>query len=132
MLDAGEAAESESAQVKLLATEMAVRVTNQAMQLHGGNGYTTERRVERYWRDARLTTTSREPARSSAASSAIACSESEYHWEGEVTAARRRPLLAHKRTFVSDLRIEVRYWPIADIRSAAGQRRAEVSLRVRT
>ena len=23
--------------------------------LHGGNGYTTERRVERYWRDARLT-----------------------------------------------------------------------------
>ncbi|WP_375409541.1 acyl-CoA dehydrogenase family protein [uncultured Methylobacterium sp.] len=56
LLDAGEAAESESAQVKLLATEMAVRVTNQAMQLHGGNGYTTERRVERYWRDARLTT----------------------------------------------------------------------------
>ena len=56
LLDQGEAAESESAQVKLLATEMAVRVTNQAMQLHGGNGYTTERRVERYWRDARLTT----------------------------------------------------------------------------
>ncbi len=28
----------------------------QAMQLHGGNGYTTERRVERYWRGARLTT----------------------------------------------------------------------------
>jgi alkylation response protein AidB-like acyl-CoA dehydrogenase len=56
LLDAGEAAESESAQVKLLATEMAVKVTNQAMQLHGGNGYTTERRVERYWRDARLTT----------------------------------------------------------------------------
>jgi alkylation response protein AidB-like acyl-CoA dehydrogenase len=35
---------------------MAVRVTNQAMQLHGGNGYTTERAVERHWRDARLTT----------------------------------------------------------------------------
>ena len=32
------------------------RVTSQAMQLHGGNGYTTERSVERYWRDARLTT----------------------------------------------------------------------------
>jgi alkylation response protein AidB-like acyl-CoA dehydrogenase len=56
LLDQGQGAESESAQVKLLATEMAVRVTNQAMQLHGGNGYTTERRVERYWRDARLTT----------------------------------------------------------------------------
>lgn len=56
LLDQGEAAESESAMVKLTATEMAVKVTNQAMQLHGGNGYTTERRVERYWRDARLTT----------------------------------------------------------------------------
>jgi alkylation response protein AidB-like acyl-CoA dehydrogenase len=56
LLDTGEPAEQESAAVKLLATEMAVRVTNAAMQLHGGNGYTTERRVERYWRDARLTT----------------------------------------------------------------------------
>jgi alkylation response protein AidB-like acyl-CoA dehydrogenase len=56
LLDEGRSAEIESAQVKLLATEMAVRVTNQAMQLHGGNGYTTERRIERYWRDARLTT----------------------------------------------------------------------------
>jgi alkylation response protein AidB-like acyl-CoA dehydrogenase len=56
LLDEGEAAEQEAAAVKLLATEMAVRVTNAAMQLHGGNGYTTERRVERYWRDARLTT----------------------------------------------------------------------------
>ncbi len=56
LLDQGEPAERESAMVKLLATETAVRVTNQAMQLHGGNGYTTERRVERYWRDARLTT----------------------------------------------------------------------------
>ncbi len=55
-LDAGEACESESAMVKLQCSEMAVRVTGAAMQLHGGNGYTTERRVERYWRDARLTT----------------------------------------------------------------------------
>jgi len=56
LLDEGEPVEQESAAVKLLTTEMAVRVTGQAMQLHGGNGYTTERRVERYWRDARLTT----------------------------------------------------------------------------
>lgn len=56
LLDTGEPAEQESAAVKLLATETAVRVTSSAMQLHGGNGYTTERRVERYWRDARLTT----------------------------------------------------------------------------
>ncbi|MDP3714445.1 MAG: acyl-CoA dehydrogenase family protein [Mycobacteriales bacterium] len=56
LLDEGVPCESEAAMVKLQATEMAVRVTGQAMQLHGGNGYTTERRVERYWRDARLTT----------------------------------------------------------------------------
>ncbi|HVM27539.1 MAG TPA: acyl-CoA dehydrogenase family protein [Mycobacteriales bacterium] len=56
LLDAGLPAERESAMVKLTASEMAARVTGQAMQLHGGNGYTTERRVERYWRDARLTT----------------------------------------------------------------------------
>ena len=56
LLDEGEPAEQESAAVKLLATETAVSVTGRAMQLHGGNGYTTERRVERYWRDARLTT----------------------------------------------------------------------------
>ncbi|SHG98554.1 Acyl-CoA dehydrogenase [Jatrophihabitans endophyticus] len=55
-LDRGEPCERESAMVKLVATEMAVDVTGDAMQLHGGNGYTTERQVERYWRDARLTT----------------------------------------------------------------------------
>jgi alkylation response protein AidB-like acyl-CoA dehydrogenase len=56
LLDEGVPCEREAAMVKLTASEMAVRVTGQAMQLHGGNGYTTERRVERYWRDARLTT----------------------------------------------------------------------------
>jgi alkylation response protein AidB-like acyl-CoA dehydrogenase len=56
LLDEGVPCEQEAAMVKLQATEMAVRVTNSAMQLHGGNGYTTERQVERHWRDARLTT----------------------------------------------------------------------------
>ena len=37
-------------------TEMAVGVTGAGIQIDGGNGYTTERAVERYWRDARLTT----------------------------------------------------------------------------
>ena len=55
-LDEGEPCEQETAMVKLLATEMAVEVTGQGIQLHGGNGYTTERQVERHWRDARLTT----------------------------------------------------------------------------
>src|SRR3954466_13700750 len=56
LLDLGLPCEREASMVKLEATEMSVRVTNQAMQLHGGNGYTTERQVERHWRDARLTT----------------------------------------------------------------------------
>ncbi len=56
LLDLGAPCERESAMVKLVATEMAVEVTGEAMQLHGGNGYTTELQVERYWRDARLTT----------------------------------------------------------------------------
>src|SRR5689334_3092351 len=56
LLDLGMPCEKEASMVKLEATEMSVRVTNQAMQLHGGNGYTTERQVERHWRDARLTT----------------------------------------------------------------------------
>lgn len=55
-LDQGEPCERESAMVKLLASEMAVEVTGDGIQLHGGNGYTTERQVERHWRDARLTT----------------------------------------------------------------------------
>jgi alkylation response protein AidB-like acyl-CoA dehydrogenase len=54
--DAGEPIEIEAAMAKLFATEMAERVTSEGIQIHGGNGYTTERAVERYWRDARLTT----------------------------------------------------------------------------
>ena len=56
LIDLGVRCAKEASMVKLEATEMSVRVTNQAMQLHGGNGYTTERQVERHWRDARLTT----------------------------------------------------------------------------
>ena len=54
--DAREPIEIEAAMAKLFATEMAERVTSEGLQIHGGNGYTTERAVERYWRDARLTT----------------------------------------------------------------------------
>ena len=55
-MDDGHNVEKEAAMAKLLATEMAVRVTGEGVQIHGGNGYTTERQVERHWRDARLTT----------------------------------------------------------------------------
>jgi len=56
LLDEGIECTRQAAMAKLRASEMAAVVTTQAMQLHGGNGYTTERQVERHWRDARLTT----------------------------------------------------------------------------
>ena len=56
LIDLGIPCEKDAAMVKLLATEMAVEVTGDGIQIHGGNGYTTERQVERHWRDARLTT----------------------------------------------------------------------------
>ncbi|GAA2537389.1 hypothetical protein GCM10010210_03860 [Pseudonocardia hydrocarbonoxydans] len=56
LIDLGQPCEREAAMVKLMATEMAAEVTGDGIQLHGGNGYTTEHQVERHWRDARLTT----------------------------------------------------------------------------
>ena len=41
---------------KLFATEMAERVCRNAMQIHGGYGYSSEYPVERIYRDARLMT----------------------------------------------------------------------------
>jgi alkylation response protein AidB-like acyl-CoA dehydrogenase len=54
--DQGKPFESESAQAKLLATESALRVCNEAIQIHGGYGYADEFDVHRHWRDARLMT----------------------------------------------------------------------------
>ncbi|HSM13456.1 MAG TPA: acyl-CoA dehydrogenase, partial [Thermoanaerobaculia bacterium] len=45
----------EAAQAKLFASEMAQRVTNKALQIHGGYGYTRDYAVERFFRDARIT-----------------------------------------------------------------------------
>jgi butyryl-CoA dehydrogenase len=53
--DRGEYAVAEASMTKLFASQMAERVTSEAMQILGGNGYTTEYPVERHWRDARLT-----------------------------------------------------------------------------
>jgi len=44
----------EAAYAKLFATETASRSANQAIQIHGGYGYTREYEVERYLRDAKL------------------------------------------------------------------------------
>ena len=47
--------DKEAAMAKFFASEMAERVTSEALQVFGGAGYTTLHAVERYWRDARLT-----------------------------------------------------------------------------
>jgi alkylation response protein AidB-like acyl-CoA dehydrogenase len=54
-IDAGRAGRVETSMVKLFASEMAERVTSDALQIFGGAGYTTLYPIERYWRDARLT-----------------------------------------------------------------------------
>lgn len=45
---------TEASMAKLFASEVAMRATNEAIQVHGGNGYTTDYPVERYFRDAKL------------------------------------------------------------------------------
>lgn len=45
----------EASMAKLFASDMAEHVTSEALQIHGGYGYTKDFPLERYWRDARLT-----------------------------------------------------------------------------
>jgi len=47
---------TETSVAKLFATEASVRAANSAIQVHGGAGYVDEYPVERYLRDARVTT----------------------------------------------------------------------------
>ncbi len=53
--DAGKPFGAEAAMAKLYCSAMAVRVTNMAVQIHGGYGYSKEYDVERYFRDAKVT-----------------------------------------------------------------------------
>ena len=50
----GERYVKEAAQAKLYASEISREVTNEAIQIHGGYGYTRDFPVERYYRDAKL------------------------------------------------------------------------------
>ena len=52
-MDAG-GGQDEASLVKLLACKDAEHVTREAMQLHGGMGYSEEFAVSRYWQDARV------------------------------------------------------------------------------
>ena len=46
----------EAAMAKYYASEVAVKVATEAVQIFGGNGYTKEFPVEKYYRDAKLCT----------------------------------------------------------------------------
>ncbi len=54
--DKGRPSTLETSIAKLYATEAAVKCANTAIQVHGGSGYVDDYPVERYFRDARVTT----------------------------------------------------------------------------
>ncbi len=51
----GERYTTEASMAKLFASETAAFVTDEALQIHGGMGYSKELPIERYYRDARIT-----------------------------------------------------------------------------
>ena len=53
--DRGEAYGPQAAMAKLFASEMAMRVATDAVQIHGGYGFIKEYQVERHFRDAKIT-----------------------------------------------------------------------------
>jgi alkylation response protein AidB-like acyl-CoA dehydrogenase len=56
MKDAGKMTTKESAMAKLYASEVSVRVSNLAVQIHGGYGFTKDFGAEKFFRDAKLCT----------------------------------------------------------------------------
>jgi alkylation response protein AidB-like acyl-CoA dehydrogenase len=55
LCDAGAPFGKEASMAKLFASQVAMKATSRAVQIHGGNGYTADYPVERYFRDAKLT-----------------------------------------------------------------------------
>jgi len=54
--DAHRGTTRQSAMAKLFASETAVRVSEESVQIHGGYGYTKDYPAEKYWRDSKLCT----------------------------------------------------------------------------
>ena len=57
MMDRGQRVTKESAMAKLFASEAAVRIADQAVQIHGGYGFIKDHPVEKFYRDVKLCTT---------------------------------------------------------------------------
>jgi alkylation response protein AidB-like acyl-CoA dehydrogenase len=56
MIDAGKRVTRESAMAKLFASESAVEIANEAVQIHGGYGFIKDYPVEKFYRDVKLCT----------------------------------------------------------------------------
>ncbi|MDZ4246811.1 MAG: acyl-CoA dehydrogenase family protein [Dehalococcoidia bacterium] len=56
LMDQGNDAVKEASMAKLFASEVAVEVANEAMQIHGGYAFTMDSPVQRFFRDSRLFT----------------------------------------------------------------------------
>jgi alkylation response protein AidB-like acyl-CoA dehydrogenase len=56
MIDAGKRVTRESAMAKLFASEAAVEIANEAVQIHGGYGFIKDYPVEKFYRDVKLCT----------------------------------------------------------------------------
>jgi alkylation response protein AidB-like acyl-CoA dehydrogenase len=56
MIDAGKRVTKESAMAKLFSSEAAVRIANEAVQIHGGYGFIKDYPVEKFYRDVKLCT----------------------------------------------------------------------------
>src|SRR5580692_2131277 len=54
--DSGRSVNKESAMAKLFASETAVKVSNEAVQIHGGYGFIKDYPVEKFFRDSKLCT----------------------------------------------------------------------------
>jgi alkylation response protein AidB-like acyl-CoA dehydrogenase len=54
--DEGRKVTKESSMAKLYASEISVKVCEEAIQIHGGYGYTKDYPPEKYWRDSKLCT----------------------------------------------------------------------------
>jgi len=56
MIDHGQRVTRESSMAKLFASEAAVRIANEAVQIHGGYGFIKDYPVEKFYRDVKLCT----------------------------------------------------------------------------
>ena len=52
--DQGKSIIKEAAMAKLFTSELAMNITTEAIQIHGGYGYIREYNVERFFRDAKI------------------------------------------------------------------------------